>query len=200
MSFVFAPRARLSSGFGRRARFVAALTAALVVAGALVAASRLGSPEPARSPAASASAPDLFAGIPQDGAALGSKDAPVTLVEYADLQCPYCAEWAERTLPVLASDYVRAGKLRIVFRGLSFIGADSTVALRAVHAAGRQDRLWNLVHALYIRQGPENSGWASESLLTEAALGPTGGRLEPLVLRSLGPDGVTPEIDAVLAR
>ena len=36
----------------------------------------------------------LLRGIPQAGIALGSPDAPVTLVEYADLQCPFCAEWA----------------------------------------------------------------------------------------------------------
>jgi hypothetical protein len=50
----------------------------------------------------------LFDGIPQDSDALGDPDAPVTLVEYADLQCPFCAQWASRTLPDLVEDYVRA--------------------------------------------------------------------------------------------
>ena len=71
--------------------------------------------------------------------ALGSPDAPVTLVEYADLQCPYCAQWARETLPVLVDEYVETGKLRIVFHGLAFIGPDSDKALRTAIAAGRDE-------------------------------------------------------------
>jgi protein-disulfide isomerase len=93
----------------------------------------------------------------------------VTLVEYADLQCPYCAEWAHWTLPVLVDEYVRPGKLRIVFRGLAFIGLDSERALRAALAASRRNRLWDVVHALYHRQGAENSGWVTELMLEEIA-------------------------------
>jgi protein-disulfide isomerase len=66
-------------------------------------------------------------------------------------------------------DYVRAGKLRIEFRGLAFIGPDSDKALRAALAAGRQNRLWNVVELLYANQGPENSGWASEELIDRIA-------------------------------
>ena len=88
---------------------------------------------------------------------LGNPDAPVTLVEYVDLQCPYCAEWAVRTFPVLVSDYVRTGKLRIVFHGLAFIGPDSDTALRTALAAGREDRLWDVVAGFYVRQGAENA-------------------------------------------
>ena len=82
--------------------------------------------------------PSLFAGIEQHGAALGSPKAPVTLVEYADLQCPYCAQWARDALPTLVEDYVKTGKLRIVFSGMAFIGADSDKALRTAIAAGEQ--------------------------------------------------------------
>ena len=96
-------------------------------------------------------------------------DAPVTLVEYADLQCPYCAQWASTALPHLVRNYVGTGKLRIEFRGLAFIGPDSDEALRAALAAGRQDRLWNVVELLYANQSPENSGWASEELIHRIA-------------------------------
>ena len=107
----------------------------------------------------------LLRGIPQDGIAIGSPDAPVTLVEFADLQCPFCATWATDAFPDVVEEYVRPGKLRIEFRGLAFIGEDSEKALRAALAAGRQDRLWHVVELLYRNQGAENSGWVTDELL-----------------------------------
>ena len=115
---------------------------------------------------------DLLRGIPQDGVVLGKADAPLTLVEYADLQCPFCAEWAREAFPTVVDEYVRAGKVRLVFRGLSFVGPDSEKALRAALAAGGQNRLWDVVHALYVNQGAENEGWVTDELLRD--LGRTG--------------------------
>ena len=107
----------------------------------------------------------LLEGIPQDGTTLGSADAPVTLVEYADLQCPFCGEWSRGAFPELVEAYVRSGELRIEFRGLAFIGPDSETALRAALAAGEQDRMWNVLHDLFESQGGENEGWVTEELL-----------------------------------
>jgi protein-disulfide isomerase len=143
---------------------------AALLAGALITASLVGArsdetPEAAAAPTEPARDAALLRGVPQDGPALGSPDAPVTLVEYADLQCPYCAQWARDTFPELVRDYVRSGRVRIVFRGLAFVGPDSETALRTVLAAGEQDRLWDVVHLLYANQGAENGGWVSEELL-----------------------------------
>jgi protein-disulfide isomerase len=153
----------------RRSRaLVLAVGAALLLGLALIGTSRLAAET---DPPVQQTAPTspLLEGIPQDGTALGHPDAPVTLVEYADLQCPYCAQWAIGAFPPLVRDYVRTGKLRIEFRGLAFIGPDSDKALRAALAAGRQNQLWNLVELLYANQGPENSGWASEDLIDRIA-------------------------------
>ena len=79
-------------------------------------------------------------GIPQDGLSLGDPDAPVTLVEFADLQCPFCAEWAREALPVYVDDYVRTGQMRIEFRPLTFIGNESESAAEIAIAAGEQDK------------------------------------------------------------
>jgi protein-disulfide isomerase len=150
-----------------RRRLAVALVGALVLGGSLIGASRLGTEEGAASP--SEPLPSILDGIPQNGAVLGSPKAPVTLVEYADLQCPYCAEWTHRTFPTLVDRYVRQGKVRIVFHGLAFLGDDSDRALRTAVAAGRENRLWNVVESLYHRQGHENSGWVTEALLDEVA-------------------------------
>lgn len=108
----------------------------------------------------------LLEGIPQRGRVLGRPDAPVTLVEFADLQCPYCARWSQLTFAEIVDDYVRTGKVRIVFNGLAFIGPDSEEALRFAHAAGRQGKFWNAVHLLYANQGSENSGWVDDELMS----------------------------------
>jgi protein-disulfide isomerase len=59
---------------------------------------------------------------------------------------------------------VRTGRVRLVFRGLAFLGADSELALRMVVAAGAQNKQWDLLDELYQRQGYENSGWVSDEL------------------------------------
>jgi protein-disulfide isomerase len=109
----------------------------------------------------------LLRGIPQDGIALGLSDAPVTLVEYADLQCPFCADWARGTFPAIVDEYVRPGDVRIEFRGMAFLGPDSQTALQTVLAAGEQDRLWNVLHILWANQGEENADWVDEDLLRD---------------------------------
>jgi protein-disulfide isomerase len=155
-----------------RRRLAILLAAVAVVSGALIAASLIasgGESAPAVSAVAAPAPEHSLVGIPQHGATLGDPNAEVTLVEYADLQCPYCAQWSRQAFPVLVDEYVRTGKVRIVFRGLAFLGPDSVRALRVTVAAGRQNRLWNVVEGLYSRQGVENSGWVTDVMLHEVA-------------------------------
>lgn len=113
----------------------------------------------------------MLEGIPQKGITLGKEDAPMTLVEFADLQCPVCKDFSDNYLPRIIEDHVRTGKLKIVFRNLTFIGADSVKAAGVAAAAGKQDRLWSYVELLYRNQGQENTGWASDDLLEKVAKG-----------------------------
>jgi protein-disulfide isomerase len=115
----------------------------------------------------------LFAGIPQHGTVLGSADAPVTLVEYADPQCPYCADWALNALPSIVDQYVRPGRVKVEFRGIAFIGPESKTGLTAALAAGQQGKLSQLIDLLYANQGPENGGWITDRFLSSIA-GPGG--------------------------
>jgi protein-disulfide isomerase len=107
----------------------------------------------------------VLKGIPQDGIALGRPDAPVTLVEFADLQCPFCRDYALQVFPLVVRDYVASGKVRVEFRDLAFLGPDSTKAARAAAAAGAQDKLWNFVDAFYANQGEENSGYVTDAFV-----------------------------------
>jgi protein-disulfide isomerase len=121
--------------------------------------------EPAAATPGAAATIALFKGIPQQLNVLGKPSAPVTMVEFADLQCPFCRDYAVSALPALVTRYVRAGKAKFVFSGMHFIGPDSEKALRAVFAAGLQGRLWQFLDLLYKSQGAENSGWVTDDLL-----------------------------------
>ena len=108
---------------------------------------------------------EMLAGIPQKGIYLGKTDAPVRLVEFADLQCPICREYSLQSLPTLVQDYVRTGKVRMEFRNLSFLGPDSITAGRAAAAAAQQNKLWNFADVLYFNQGEENSGYVTPQFI-----------------------------------
>ena len=107
----------------------------------------------------------MLDGIPQRGNLLGSATAPIRLVEYADPQCPYCAQYARDVFPILVREYVRAGKVEMEFRGLWFLGPDSGSALSTASAAGAENRFWNVLDLLYRNQGPENAWVSDESAL-----------------------------------
>jgi protein-disulfide isomerase len=108
---------------------------------------------------------EMLAGIPQSGRFLGKPDAPVQVIEFADLQCPICREYSLQSLPTLIQDYVRTGKVRMEFRNLSFLGDDSVTAGQAASAAAQQNKLWNFADVLYYNQGEENSGYVTPSFL-----------------------------------
>ena len=162
-----------------KSRYAVVLVAAAAVSIILIVASQVGSGAGTKKTSTSTSTSaahvrSLFSGIPQQGTALGSAKAPFTLVEYADLQCPYCARWSRDALPTVVAKYVKTGKLRIVFNGMDFVGPDSHTALQTAIAAGREHHLWDVVHALYAAQGTENTGWVTDALVTQIAAGVPG--------------------------
>jgi protein-disulfide isomerase len=108
----------------------------------------------------------MLGGIPQHTIALGDPKAPVTLLEFADLQCPFCKEFALQTLPLIVRDYVRTGKVRVQYEDLAFLGPQSKVAASAAAAAGEQNKLWNFVDLFYYNQGQENSGYVTDAFVT----------------------------------
>jgi len=117
-----------------------------------------------------ATSPGLsLAGIPQHGDTLGRAAAPVTIQVFEDPQCPYCREWNLGTLPTVVQDYVRTGKVKLVYRGINIIGPNSENGLRANYAAGEQNKLWQMSNELYARQGEENSGWINDTAIASAA-------------------------------
>jgi protein-disulfide isomerase len=149
----------------RRALFRLAVisTLALVAVAAAVALTR---PEPS-APVAAADVSARFAGIEQRATALGDPAAPATLTEFADLQCPFCAEYSREVLPTLIERYVRTGKLRMELNVLTFVGDDSLRAGKVAAGAAKQNKLWDFADAFYANQGQENTGYATDAFLRE---------------------------------
>ena len=120
-------------------------------------------------PAARPVVASYLAGVPQRGDTLGTATAPATLLVFEDPQCPYCRIWSLDALPAVVKDFVKTGRVKLAWRGIPIVGDNSVDGLRAAYAAAEQNRLWNLVDQLYQRQGSENSGWITESLLQDSA-------------------------------
>jgi protein-disulfide isomerase len=163
-------REREAAAQARRRRFgllgAVALAAAVIVIVLVVVSSGGGGSSGGGS---SSAGTRVFRGIPQQGLTLGRRDAPVTMVEFADLQCPFCAEYAKGALPELVRRYVRPGKVRLELRLIAIIGADSETARRAAAAASQQNRLWQFSEAFYDRQQQENTGYVTDDFLSGVA-------------------------------
>lgn len=146
---------------------IAVLAVAAVLAAVLIVVS-LGGGDDSGTPSTvqgAAAVEELLDGIPQDGNVLGDPDAPVTMIEYADFECPYCGMWARDTFPALVDEYVRPGKVKVVYNGLAFLSEDSVEALQAAESARKQTKLWNLTDLIYNNQGAEGSGWVTDDFL-----------------------------------
>jgi protein-disulfide isomerase len=143
--------------------------AAIVVVGAILL-SGGDDPEPSSAPAPAAKGEsDPYAGIPQKGVHLGKATAPATLVEIADLQCPFCAAYSRDVLPTVVRDYVRPGRVRYELRFRSFLGRDSVRAAGAAAYAARENRMYQFADAFYRHQGPEESGYADRAFIKSIA-------------------------------
>ena len=103
------------------------------------------------------------------GRVLGDANAPVTIVEYADFQCPVCKRAATDIIPVLEEEYVNSGQVKIEFRYFPFLGQESWDAAQAAAAAEEQGKFWEYYAALFNAQGRENSGTFSYGTLLSLA-------------------------------
>jgi protein-disulfide isomerase len=95
-------------------------------------------------------------GIAQRGLVLGRVDAPVTIVEYADLLCTVCAEVHDNVLPAVIAGAVRAGRASLELRPVVGSSASRALAL-AAYSAGVQGRGWQFVQLAFRRIGVAGS-------------------------------------------
>jgi protein-disulfide isomerase len=143
----------------------------------------------------------LFKGIPQQGLILGNPNAPATLTEFIDLQCPVCQAFETQQLPNIVKKYVRTGKLNIrmepwEIRDFPGGPGDSARGQAATIAASLQNKGFQFAELLYLNQGTENSGWLTEDMVGTAASSVDGS--DPnRILNELNSSGVKATADEV---
>ena len=86
---------------------------------------------------------------PNDPMAYGDVDAPLTVIEWTDYRCPFCAKFTNDTMPALMEEYVDKGLVRYEVRDVSFFGDESTAAAVAARAAGNQGKFAEYFEAIY---------------------------------------------------
>lgn len=97
----------------------------------------------------------------------GDADAPVTIIEWSDFECPFCGRFYTQTLGQLESEYIDTGKVKLVFRDfpLSF-HPQAMPASQAAECAGAQGMFWEMHDRIFDNQAGLSSGvystWAAE--------------------------------------
>lgn len=105
---------------------------------------------------------------------LGDLNAPVTVIEYSDFQCPFCGRFFSQTVSKIKSEYIKSGKVRFVYRHFAFLGPESKAAALAVECAKDQGKFWDMHDAVFgneINDGREHNGNLNRSLFMTLAEG-----------------------------
>ncbi len=121
-------------------------------------------------------APTALPSITSRDVVLGQANAPVTLFEYADYQCPFCGKFFTDAEGQIRDNYVKTGKVKMVFKNFQFLGPESNAAAEAAECAKDQSKFWAYHDALYVAKikdasNGENDGFFGRTELLSLAQG-----------------------------
>ena len=115
----------------------------------------------------------LFTPISVNASALGDEQAKITIVEFADYQCPFCAKFHKETKDSLIQNFVETGKVKFLFKDLIVNDRPndkaSTLAAAASYCAAEQGKYWEYNDELYKNSQGENTGWVTKDNLKQFA-------------------------------
>ena len=100
---------------------------------------------------------------------LGDSNAPITILEWGDYQCTFCYKFHQNTLNVLNEEFIKTGKVKLVFKDFPLNGPDSILAVEASYCAGDQGKYWEYHNELYRNWGGERTGWITRNALDNFA-------------------------------
>jgi len=115
-------------------------------------------PQPTQTPPTPAEKTRIFVSL-DDDPVKGNQNAQVTIVEFSDFQCPFCARFFTQTLPQIQQDYIETGKAKLVYRDfpLDNIHQNAKAASIAAQCANEQEKFWEYHDKLFEGQ----TQWAS---------------------------------------
>ncbi len=100
---------------------------------------------------------------------MGNSNATITILEWGDYQCTFCYKFHQDTLNTIQEDFIKTGKVKLVFKDFPLNGLDSLLAAEATYCAEDQRKFWEYHDELYKNWGGERTGWITrESLETFA--------------------------------
>jgi len=100
---------------------------------------------------------------------LGDSNAPITILEWGDYQCTFCYKFHQNTLDSINEDFIKTGKVKLVFKDFPLNGPDSLLAAEASYCAQDQEKYWKYHDELYKNWGGERTGWVTRESLNEFA-------------------------------
>lgn len=100
---------------------------------------------------------------------LGDSNAPITILEWGDYQCTFCYKFHQNTLDSINEDFIKTGKVKLVFKDFPLNGPDSLLAAEASYCAQDQEKYWEYHGELYKNWGGERTGWVTRESLNEFA-------------------------------
>jgi len=103
-------------------------------------------------------APQIFQVSLDDDPFKGNPDAPVTMVEFSDFQCPFCSRFFDQTLPLLEENYIDTGKVKFVYKDLPLdsLHPNARPAHIASECADEQGKFWEYHDILFENQAEWN--------------------------------------------
>ena len=107
-----------------------------------------------------------------NASALGNEQANITIVEFADYQCPFCAQFNKETKDSIIENFVETGKAKFLYKDLIVNdGSDkaSTLAAAASYCAAEQGMYWEYHDELFKNSKGENTGWVTKDNLKQFA-------------------------------
>ena len=100
---------------------------------------------------------------------MGNPNAPITILEWGDYQCTFCYKFHQNTLDIINEDFIKTGKVKIIFKDFPLNGADSKLAAEASYCAQDQEKYWKYHDELYKNWEGERTGWITRESLTKFA-------------------------------
>ena len=96
---------------------------------------------------------------------MGNQNAPITILEWGDYQCTFCYKFHQNTLDIINEDFIKTGKVKLVFKDFPLNGPDSFLAAEAAYCAQDQEKYWQYHDELYKNWGGERTGWVTRDSL-----------------------------------